>query len=233
MNFTPPPDAPAEAAPIPSRRLDSQEQFDAKSDAYMVWLAGFRTWLATFRGWCVSFLSEIGLAVQQVEDSKAVAQFAANAAAASASVAAVAANAPQWVAKNYTFGDCVFSPLNLLTYRRATAGTTASANDPSVDPTGWKLVGALNSMPQVRLTTAGPHQLKVGFHYLIEHPLAKCLMPTAPSSQDALRISNKSGAISPILRRNGQLFNGFDDDMLLDSLVMDRTFTFSVPKGWI
>ena len=94
MNFTPPPDAPADAAPIPSRRLDSQEQFDAKSDTYMVWLAVFRTWLAIFRGWCVNFLSEIGLAMQQVEDSKTVAQFAANAAAASASVAAVAANAP-------------------------------------------------------------------------------------------------------------------------------------------
>ncbi|WOI46965.1 hypothetical protein [Acidovorax sp. BLS4] len=90
MILTPPPGDPAVAADIPSRRNDSQEVFDLKSDNYMAWLAGFRNWLASFRTWTVTARDEVN---QLRAATDAVAQ---DAAAASASAMATAGFKGAW-----------------------------------------------------------------------------------------------------------------------------------------
>ena len=239
MSFTPPPADPAESAPIPNRRTDAQEAFDLKTDVYLNWLAAFRTWLAGFRGWLVTFLGELTSALQNVEGNKAAAQAAAAAAEVSAQNAAVISGAVRWVAKNYQKGDPVWSPISLLTYRRIPEGSTASAVDPANDPAGWRLTGSPYSMPQKEITTALdagtglPHLLSVGVHYIILHALAQCLMPAGAVAQEMVRVTNRSGATTPKLLRNGDLFDGDADDLELDTLTADKVFTKTATRGWL
>lgn len=80
MSLTPPPAPPAASAPIPSRRLDDQETFDTKTDAYMGWLAGFRNWLATFAVWLATFVAELNSALAQIPAAVNEANSAAQAA---------------------------------------------------------------------------------------------------------------------------------------------------------
>jgi len=239
MIFTPPPESPAESAAIPNRRLDDQPTFDVKTDAYLNWTATFRTWLAGLVAWFVTFLGELGVALQGVEANKNAAQAAAVAAEVSAQNAAVISGATRWVAKNYQKGDPVWSPISLLTYRRIPEGLTASAVDPANDPEGWRLTGSPHSMPQKDISTALdpltglPHLLTVGVHYIILHPLAVCSMPAGAVPQEMVRVTNRSGAVTPTLLRNGSLFDGDDDDLQLDSLTADKTFTKTATRGWI
>jgi hypothetical protein len=163
----------------------------------------------------------------------ATAQSAANAAETSAQTAAGISGASPWVAGNYAFGTFVWSPLSLLTYRRRPAGVTASAVDPSLDPAGWKLAGSVMSMPQADLTTAGPHQLVVGFHYIVKHPDAVCLMPAGAAPQEQVRVTNKSGNTRVKLLRNGSTFDGWDDDIVLDSRTNDKTYTKTAGNTWL
>lgn len=233
MNFTPPPSAPEESVAIPNRRTDPQDVFDVKTDVYLNWLTAFRNWTAGLVSWLATFLAEMVQAMQTVEGNKNAAQAAAAAAATSAQNAAVVAGAQRWAPGNYAQGDAVWSPISLLTYRRVPAGITASAQDPAQDPAGWRLSGSPMSMPQQELTTAGPHQLIVGMHYLVTHPLCVCLMPAGAAPQDQLRVTNRSNALTPVLRRNGGKFSGIEDDLVLDSRFADRTFTQTATLGWI
>lgn len=92
MSFTQPPAPPAENAPIPSRRTDAQEEFDSKTDVYMVWLASFRNWLAQFLGWCTTMFTELTQAVAYMEGRVSAADVAASKASTSANLAAATAN---------------------------------------------------------------------------------------------------------------------------------------------
>lgn len=233
MNFTPPPSAPEESVAIPNRRTDPQDVFDVKTDVYLNWLTGFRNWTAGLVTWTVTHLAEMLQAMQAVEGNKNAAQIAAAAAEASAQNAAIIAGAQRWAPGNYQQGATVWSPTSLLTHRRVPAGITASATDPAQDPTGWRLTGSPFSMPQQELTTTGPHTLVVGMHYLVKHPLCECLMPAGAAPQEQLRLSNQSGANTPILRRNGGKFLGIEDDMRLDNRRADKVFTQSATQGWI
>ena len=163
----------------------------------------------------------------------AAATSAAGAAQTSAENAAVIAGATKWASGNYAQGAAVWSPLSLLTYRRRTAGTTSSTTDPANDPVGWKLTGSPYSMPQTELATAGPHTLAVGVHYIITHASATCLMPAGAAAQEQLRITNKSGARTPVLQRNGSTFDTVADDMVLDAINADVIFTMTSSRGWI
>lgn len=239
MSFTPPPDVPLAAPDIPNRRTDPQPTFDVKSDAYLSWQATFRTWLVGFRGWLVTFLGELAVAVQGVESNKNAAQTAAAAAATSAQNAAVVSGADRWVPGNYNKGDAVWSPESLLTYRRIPEGPSASAIDPYYDPENWRLTGSPYSLPQKDITTALdpdtglPHLLSVGMHYIVLHPFAVCSMPADAVAQELLRVTNRSGATTPKLLRNGDLFDGDADDLELDSLTADKTFTKTATRGWL
>lgn len=226
MSYTPPPAAPPASPAIPNRATDTQDAFDVKTDAYLNWTSTFRTWLAALVDW-------LAAVVPAVEADKNAAQIAAGAAQTSAENAAVIAGATRWAAGNYTQGAAVWSPLSLLTYRRRTAGTTSSTVDPANDPTGWKLTGSPYSMPQTELATAGPHTLAVGVHYIITHASATCLMPAGAAAQEQLRITNKSGARTPVLQRNGSTFDGVADDMVLDAINADVIFTMTSSRGWI
>lgn len=176
---------------------------------------------------------------QRSDESRASAAGLAAAAELSAQNAALVAGADRWVPGNYNKGDAVWSPLSLLTYRRIPEGPSASAVDPSIDRVNWRLTGSVNSLPQQEITTALdavtglPHLLSVGIHYIILHPLAVCSMPADAVAQELLRVTNRSGATTPKLLRNGSLFDGDDDDLELDSLTADKTFTKTVFRGWI
>ncbi len=239
MSFTPPPAGPAASPDIPNRRTDAQPVFDTKSDAYLNWQSVFRTWLAGFVTWLGTMLGELSAALTSVESNKNAAQAAAAAAETSAQNAAVIAGATRWVAGNYTKGDPVWSPISLLTYRRIPEGLTASAVDPANDPAGWRLTGSPHSMPQKDITTALdavtglPHQLSVGVHYLIKHPLADCSMPAGAVAQEMVRVTNQSGASTPMLRKNGSTFNGYDDDLQIDDIAWDKVFTKTADGRWI
>lgn len=234
MSFTPPPDAAAAAPAVPNRRTDAQPDFDTKSDAFLNWMVAFLTWLGAFRTWAATFIGELSSALAGVESSKNAAQNAAIAAETSAQTAAALSGAPMWVAGNYTFGDYVWSPTSLLGYRRKTAGTTASATDPASDPAGWKLVGSAMSMPQQELAGVGPHQLMVGMHYLVLHPLAVLVMPVGAAAQEQVRVTDMSDGVTVALQREpGGLFNGQAVDTVLDSRGIDRIFTKTVSKGWL
>jgi len=66
---------------------------------------------------------------------------AAAIASGAANTALAAVNATAWVSgTTYAIGQPVWSPVNLLTYRRKTNG--AGTTDPSSDPTNWQLVGS-------------------------------------------------------------------------------------------
>jgi len=233
MNFTPPPSAPEESVAIPNRRTDPQDVFDVKTDVYLNWLTGFRNWTAGLVTWLTTFLTEMAQAMLTVEGNKNAAQAAASAAATSAQNAAIVAGASRWAPGSYAQGDAVWSPQSLLTYRRVPPGTTASALDPAQDPAGWRLSGSPQSMPQQELTTAGPHPLIVGMHYIVLHPQCECLMPAGSAPQEQLRVTNRSGALTPVLRRNGGKFSGIEDDLALDSRYADRVFTQTATLGWI
>lgn len=230
MSYTPPPAAPPASPAIPNRAADTQDAFDVKTDAYLNWLSTFRTWLAGLADWLADSFQD---ALQDVEANKNAAQAAAGAAQTSAENAAVIAGATKWVSGSYTQGAAVWSPISLLTYRRKTAGTTSSTTDPANDPTGWALTGSPYSMPQTVLSTAGPHTLAVGVHYIITHASAVCLMPAGAAVQQQLRITNRSGAATPVLQRNGSTFDGVADDMQLDSIKADAIFTMTSSRGWI
>lgn len=169
----------------------------------------------------------------QASESSSTARAAAIAAETSAQTAAGISSAPQWVAGDYAFGTFVWSPLSLLTYRRKTAGVTASTVDPSIDTVGWKLAGSVMSMPQIELTTAGPHNLAVGIHYIVKHPDAVCLMPAGAAPQEQVRVTNKSGDTRVLLMRNGSTFNNEVEDITLDSRGIDKTFTKAAGNTWL
>ena len=94
-------------------------------------------------------------------------------------------------------------------------------------------------MPQKEITTALdvvtglPHLLSEGVHYLIKHPLADCSMPTGGVAQEMVRVTNQSGASTPMLRKNGSTFNGYDDDLQLDEIAWDKVFTKTADGRWI
>ena len=158
-------------------------------------------------------------------------QFALDAAD-SAQQAGDVAGASKWVAGTYTQGDAVWSPISYFTYRRTTPGSTSSATDPFLDTAGWKRVG-VPSFTQTVLNGVGPHQLYVGGHYLLMTPGTTLVMPLLPSVGDEVRVSNLSGDKGAILQRNGETFKGLAEDLVINSVIMDYTFTKTENEGWI
>ena len=168
----------------------------------------------------------------QADLSKQAANQSALDAANSVQQAGDVAGASKWVAGTYTQGDAVWSPISYFTYRRTTPGSTSSATDPSLDAAGWKRIG-VPSFTQTVLNGVGPHQLYVGGHYLLMSPGATLVMPLLPSVGDEVRVSNLSGDKGAILQRNGETFKGLAEDLIINSVIMDYTFTKTENEGWI
>ena len=168
----------------------------------------------------------------QADLSKLAANQFALDAANSAQQAGDVAGASKWVAGTYTQGDAVWSPISYFTYRRTTPGSTSSAIDPFLDTAGWKRIG-VPSFTQTVLNGAGPHQLYSGGHYLLMTPDTTLVMPLLPSVGDEVRVSNLSGDKGAILQRNGETFKGLAEDLVINSVIMDYTFTKTESEGWI
>jgi len=84
------------------------------------------------------------LAVQVNDDAAAAAVSATEAEQASAAAVAVA-NVERWESgKTYAEGDAVYSPIDFLTYRRKSAGS--STTDPSLDAASWALVAGTGTV---------------------------------------------------------------------------------------
>lgn len=80
---------------------------------------------------------EIALTAKNNAES---AKDSATTAQAAATAAVGAAGATEWEpGKLYALGDAVWSPIDLQTYRRRSAGS--STTDPSLDPANWARVG--------------------------------------------------------------------------------------------
>lgn len=168
----------------------------------------------------------------QANLSKLAANQSALDAANSVQQAGDVAGATKWVAGTYAKGDAVWSPISYFTYRRTTPGNTSSATDPFLDASGWKRIG-VPSFTQTVLNGVGPHQLYVGGHYLLMTPDATLIMPLLPSIGDEVRVSNLSGSKGAILQRNGETFKGLAEDLIINSVIMDYTFTKTENEGWI
>ena len=168
----------------------------------------------------------------QADLSKLAANQFALAAANSVQQAGDVAAASKWVSGTYAQGDAVWSPISYFTYRRTTPGNTSSTTDPFLDTSGWKRVG-VPSFTQTILNGVGPHQLYAGGHYLLMTPDANLVMPLLPSIGDEVRVSNLSGSKGAILQRNGETFKGRAEDLVINSVIMDYTFTKTENKGWI
>lgn len=228
-----PPAAPPPSVPVPNRRTDDQATFDTKADAYLNWMVAFAAWLETLLTWLGTFGGYLNTQLATLEGHKNSAQAAAAAAEVSAQSAALVAGAQRWQAGDYAQGAVVWSPLSLLTYRRVPEGTTASATDPALDPAGWRLSGSPHSMPQQVLSTAGPHQLVTGMHYIITAPDCIAHMPPSPAGQEQLRVTNASGSITPQLHSSTGTFKGHAGHLRLNAARADHTFTFTPNQGWI
>ena len=168
----------------------------------------------------------------QADLSKQVANQFALDAANSVQQAGDVARASKWVTGTYTQGDAVWSPISYFTYRRTTPGSTSSTTDPFLDLAGWKRIG-VQSFTQTILNGVGPHQLYAGGHYLLMAPGATLVMPLLPSIGDEVRVSNLSGDKGAILQRNGETFKGLAEDLVINSVIMDYTFTKTENEGWI
>lgn len=151
-SLTLPPDTPQRSDPA---------TFPAKADAYVSWQAD------TNAPEMVATVTAMNLAVNEVNDNTVAALAHANnaydfAVAASASAASVGL---PWTAGTYAVGDMRYSPLDFATYRRRTAG--ASATDPSLDPTGWAPsvpipgAGGTTGTGNITLTTASAGAMTV------------------------------------------------------------------------
>ena len=64
-------------------------------------------------------------------------------------------------------------------------------------------------------------------------PNATLIMPLLPSIGDEVRVSNLSGSKGAVLQRNGEAFKGLAENLIINSVIMDYTFTKTENKGWI
>jgi hypothetical protein len=119
---------------------------------------------------------------------------AASAAAAQALTGAVAFNS----GTTYTLYQAAISTVNLLTYRRKTAGS--SATDPSADSTNWVNTG----LPPVVVVRTGVNTTMLpGVYYVITAAGITMTLPASPGSQDlfhyrsAVSIGGSSWTLAP------------------------------------
>lgn len=122
-------------APSPAPQRNDRTTFSARVDAFVTWVIAAVTEFAALAA------NVYSNAVEAFNNATSAAASAASASA-SADAAASAANAPKWVSgTTYAQGNCVWSPVNYLTYRRKVAG--AGATDPSADSANWELLGGV------------------------------------------------------------------------------------------
>jgi len=169
---TPPP------ALIPQR--GDRTTFSVRMDAFITWF--------------VAVIAQLVALVTNCYNNAVIAYDSAASSAASAANAAASANVTVWVSgTNYSAGDCRWSPIDFLTYRRKTNG--AGATDPSADAANWGLLfsgyaplGHIDSLlfykldpttPAFIKTAAGTISVKAGTSAMVFGTMLKWLVDTA------------------------------------------------------
>lgn len=108
--------------PVPPNRTSSEEIFAEQGDTFLSALP--------------VFANEASALEENVNEKEASAVSAAATATAASNAAVAAVNATKWVSgTTYAIGDVAWSPINLLPYRRKTAGS--GTTDPSADTANW------------------------------------------------------------------------------------------------
>ncbi|WP_290906234.1 hypothetical protein [Aquabacterium sp.] len=200
------------AAPAPT---DSRATFMAKAFA---WVTALVTWTTQANAQAVATdLSEANAAAS-------AANAAASAAAAQAVAGAIAFNA----ATNYAQYQAAISTVNLLTYRRKTAGI--SATDPSADAANWAPVGLAPVVVQaIAVNTAAV----AGVVYLVTATGVELTLPAAAGDQDLVRYRMAPGVTSFTLKRNGNKIENVADDFLVDIANVSGVLHLDATYGWL
>ena len=166
----------------------------------------------------VAAMQPWGVAVQAVGDAAAADAATASGAASLAVGAAAGVAAPVWVSgTTYAIGDARYSPADLQTYRRRTAG--AGTTDPSLDTTNWARLALSNTGQRLTRTSN-----------------------TALTSSDAGRLFDCSGTWTQTFDAAASLGNGWycwlrnisNGDITLDpngSELIDGAATFVLKPG--
>jgi hypothetical protein len=165
--------------------------FDARADAL----------LATAPGGLPNMVTELNTANTQINTVESNVTTKEASAAASAAAALALAGAVMFNgATAYTLGQAAISGTNLLTYRRKSAGT--SATDPSLDPTNWTPSG----LPPVVVVRTGVNTTMLpGVYYVITAAGITLTLQATPGSQDLFhyRSANSIGGASWTLAPGG------------------------------
>lgn len=157
--------------------------------------------------WFATMVSEMTSALSNVYNNASEAFASSQSAAASASAAQAVAGAQLHnPATNYTQGQAAVSGLNWLTYRRKTAGS--SATDPRDDPTNWALASKTPTVAEDvsvnTVTVAGQ----------IYRATASCTLtlPASPTRGDTVTVMKTSSAYTVTVARNGHKIRGVADN---------------------
>lgn len=140
------------ALPTPPNRGQDAATFSATADTFLGALPTFVTEVNATATTVGSNATTASTAATTATTQAGIATTQAGLAAASAATAAAVAGAALWVSgTSYTAGQCVYSPINYLTYRRTTNG--AGTTDPSADTTNWSCLTPPVS-PGLKITLA-------------------------------------------------------------------------------
>jgi hypothetical protein len=196
--------------------------FDARADAL----------LATAPGGIPNMVTELNVATAQLNSLEAnvttkEASAAASAAAAQALVSAVAFNA----STAYSQYAAAISTVNLLTYRRKTAGT--SATDPSADSANWVNTG----LPPVVVVRIGVNTTALaGVNYIVTANGVILTLPITTAPSDLVRHRMGIGVTSYVLapgagdKIEGQLANA---TVTVDIQGFRGVMTHDATDGWL
>lgn len=193
--------------PTAPTRTDAAN-FRSRADAFFSWFSTGWSELTAMIAWIVSTLSTISGYVSAASASAVAASDSSMAAAASAAAASTAAGVTIWVSgTTYAVGDCRYSTINFLTYRRITAG--AGTTDPASDPTNWVALTAIVSW----LRKSANYTCNSGEHI-------KCsttggawslTLPASPQDGDQIEVQDVDGTfdVNPVaLLPNGKTAMG-------------------------
>jgi hypothetical protein len=194
--------------------------FDARADAL----------LATAPGGIPNMVTELNVAIPQLNSLEAnvttkEASAAASAAAAQALVSAVAFNA----STAYSQYAAAISTVNLLTYRRKTAGT--SATDPSADSANWVNTG----LPPVVVVRTGVNTtMLAGVVYIVTANGITLTLQATPGSQDLYRYRSGLGISTWTLAPGGtNKIEGTTASITIDVANARGTVWFDSTDGYV
>lgn len=213
---------PEPIAPLPVAPFIGDPEFDAHADAHVAALTPHREQVnaiaeATYQN------------AMDAHASAANAEGLANAASKSeamagvfAATAAAAVGVTRWksIAEGglYRAGDVVYSPINGQLYRRRgddSGFVSATADDPSIDPLSWWLIGAPFAAPTVKVTADIPAQ--VGMHYVFTAG-ALLTLPASPAPRDIVQVTDLSQSRNARIDPQGKKIRGQTGVMRLEML---------------